>query len=255
MQLPMDITPFQLGILELLLVATALELGHRLGRRIKHTGEDTTSPQTAVLGLVGLLLAFSFSLAENRFELRKLLVVDEANAIGTLYLRADLLSKPAGDELRAHLRRYVDVRIAWHRGAFEEAQRGHLEAEQTRLQQSMWNVVMREMKRDPHDTTVPLAVQVANQVIDDAAARKAARANRVPASVVVLLAIAVALGALTIGYRPGAQRRSALGSSIFAVLTALTLITLLDLDRPTLGFIRVTTQPLIDARQAMQPAP
>jgi hypothetical protein len=252
----MEIAPWQLAVAQLLLVAVALEIGHRLGRRLTHADEEeVASLRAAVIGLAGLLLAFSLSMAQTRYDLRKNLVVEEGNAIGTLYLRADVLTDAAAGELRDRLRRYIDVRIGLHLSHFDEARRARAERDQSRLQHEMWSIVMREELRDPRLTTTPLVTTVMNEVIDIAATRKAADANRVPNAVLLLLVVAITLAGLAIGYRPGERRRGTAVAASFAILATLTLFTLLDLDRPTRGLVRISEQPLLDARQGMRSAP
>jgi hypothetical protein len=203
----------------------------------------------ATLGLLAFLLAFTFGLASSRFDTRKEFVLDEANAIGTCYLRAGTL--PEGNqEIRALLREYVDVRLQSLRSG--ELWRGMRGSEE--LHNRLWAQAEAVAKKNSGSMVVGLFVQSLNEVIDLHAKRVwAAFYNRIPGSIwIALYSVAVlALGAM--GYHGGLAGTSR-SLAILAVAFTFSLVMWLiaDLDRPHEGSLIVSQQPLIDLRNSMK---
>jgi hypothetical protein len=122
------------------LLVAITEAGYRLGRRIQHRMTDEQKGHldaimAGLLGLLGLLLAFAFGLSASRFDTRKQLVLDEANAIGTAYLRAQALPAPARADVRSLLRAYTDLRVMAARRSIPEKELAEAEA----IQQQLWS--------------------------------------------------------------------------------------------------------------------
>jgi len=237
-----------------LLVLLAVELGFRLGRRRFNRPEHETEGPVgamvgATLGLLALLMAFTFSLAASRFDARRMVLLDESNAIGTAYLRADLIPEPHRTAVRDLLREYVDMRL--------EAARS-LDASRTltrsaELHTLIWEHVAAVGRDNPGSITAGLFVQSINDVIDLHAKRAMlALRNRIPSSIwYVLYGIAImSLG--TMGYHAGlaGTRRSPGSLIVCAAFTAVMWLTL-DLDRPQQGMFRVSQQPMIELRESM----
>jgi hypothetical protein len=243
---------WQIALVTLVLVGVALEAGFRMSHPRRRLLEGAATLQGAVLALVGLLLAFSFSLSEQRFDLRRHVVVDEANAIGTLYLRTGLWSEPARFRMRDLLRRYLDVRIESYASGIREL--AGLAPEADRLQYDLWSLLEQEAPRLPAPTLL-LSTQALNQVIDLGTVRRAEFENRLPDSVVYMLLLAVLGAGLLIGYRPEGKQRGVALWAIFAVLVSGLLFVLLDLDRPRRGLIQVSQRPLLLLRESLQSRP
>jgi len=247
-----------LFILTLFLVLLSIEGGYRLGRyRLTRSEHEKEAPVgamvAAMLGLLAFMLAFTFGLAAQRFDTRRQVLLDEANAIGTTYLRAAMLPE-RGEELRSLLRKYVEVRLDAVR--FDDVSAGIRESES--LQNELWSNTVDLARKNPDSIVVGLFVQSLNELIDLHATRVAAGVrSRIPSPIwLALFAVAaIALGAM--GYHAGLVRTSrplailAVGVTFTAVIGLIA-----DLDRPTQGIVRVSQQALIDVRESMRaPAP
>jgi hypothetical protein len=246
--------PVAIAVLVTLLAA--VELAYRAGRRHGPLDQATLVPlgtlQTAVLSLLALLLGFSFALAESRYSTRKRLVVDESNAIGTTYLRAELLPPDTRAEVQRLLARYVDARVAFHEAGTHRARVTATGAEAERVQAQLWRRGVAAAERDPRAVTTGLFLQSLNQVIDLETLRLVALENRVPAAILILLLFVALVAAALIGYGCGA-----VGSRHF-VITTLTIVAFLavmalivDFDRPERGLVRVSQQSMVRLRHEL----
>jgi hypothetical protein len=233
-------------------VLGSLELGHRLGRSAPAGEKQFATISSSILAPVGLLLAFSFSLAESRQMARREAVVREANSIGTFWLRTALLPEPVRGEMRVRLRRYVDLHFEHREGRIDEAYRTELEAEASRLQKELWALLMREAHRAPDSLSLLLAAPALNALIDDAESVLAARENRLLDSIFAFLFALIAFGAATVGYGARAEKRNGLLWLAFAVVLGGVLLVLLDMDRPRRGLILTGIEPYVRLRASMQ---
>lgn len=167
---------FLLLVLFAAILAGASEAGFRLGRRAESRSTENAKSKLGVvaggiLALLGLLLGFTMSMAVTRFEARKQLVLDEANAIGTSYLRTRLLPAPESTEIANLLREYVAVRIRYA-DAVEDSDRLRATREQAaHLQNEFWTRAVAYGQKDPNAVKAGLLLQSLNQVIDLEAAR------------------------------------------------------------------------------------
>jgi hypothetical protein len=211
--------------------------------------EDFSLILASTLTLLGLLIGFSFSMAASRYDQRKNLEEAEANAIGTEYLRADLLPAADADKVRGALKRYLDLRIRYY-GADPSGTR-ILDPETARLQTELWGAVTGPAKRQP-DPVVALVVAGMNDVINAQGYTQAAWWNHVPMTAVALMiGIAVMCNAL-IGFGAKAaplQKRLLLILPLFVAL-AFTLI--FDMDTPRLGLIKVVPQNLLALQEQLK---
>ncbi len=231
-------------------------LAHRSGRRRARAGDAPlpTEASSALLALLGLLLAFTVSMAVGRFEARKQLVIAEANAIGTAALRTQLLPAPHAAESRALLRDYAAQRVRWGEAARTEATEREVEAADARIQRALWShaIAAAALRPDPQHA---LYVAALNEVIDVQAERIHARANRVPESVILLLAtvgmLALAVAARLHG-RNGA--RGALDYHALALAVWLVIALIVDLDQPRRGWVQVDQASLRAAADALASA-
>jgi hypothetical protein len=249
------LSSLELGLILFGVVFGATGLGLLAGRYLRHRSEHLREPfgalQAALLGVVGLVLAFALALAVGRYEDRRAAVVDEANAIGTTYLRAQTLAEPVRTRSLERLVRYTDASmrltdsVPGSAGALEAVADGEL------LQRELWRLAGQALADAPTASAPRLYVESLNSMIDMQTVRVAGLNNRVPGAVlaVEVLGAAVALGLL-------AFYLSLLGRGMTTVLLAAALITLLllvtfDLDRPTRGLIRVPDAPLTSLRASM----
>jgi len=207
---------------------------------------------SAVLGLLALLMGFTFSIAVERFDARRLLVLEEANAIGTAYLRAQLLSEPHRARMSGILRQYVDNRIALARARPGEA--SPLLARNDALVTDMWSATSAAFPTIQGLDFSSVYLNAVNAVIDLDASRKAARMARVPAEVVAVLLIYLVTTAGMLGYVLQGAAVKAAGAFLLALLT-LSLALIVDIDRPTLGGIVEGQGPMEALRDALATPP
>ena len=191
-------------------------------------------------------------MAMSRYDLRRQLVVDEANAIGTTYLRAKMLAKPQSTEIPTLLLRYIDVRLIFSASSRDQPAFARADAEAERLHRALWSQAMAAVKSNPQPVPTGLFVQSLNEVIDDHAKRVAAMQNQVPALIFAVLYL-VAIGAMGLtGFACGlAGRRSLVAALSASVLIALVAFAITDLDQPRRGLIRTSQQSLIDLRASI----
>ncbi len=229
----------------------SLEAGYRLGRKAAHEGESPTSGQVgaiqgAILGLLGLLLGFSFSGAASRFLEKQDLILQEANAIGTVYLRADLLDEPYASQIRSTLADYVRHRLDASKrlGASSDAQPlAALESDVAKFHAQLWAAARDGVRAKPATTAVVL--DAVNLVIDLHTTRVTAGQKRLPGFVLALLVLCSMLGMAAIGYGCGLAGRRDLPMTLsLVILFAAALWTTIDLDYPRAGLIRLSDAPL-----------
>lgn len=248
-----------LFVLTILLVLFTFEGGYQLGKRRRTASEAEKDEPVegmvqASLGLLALLLAFTFGVAVSRYDDRRQLVVDEANAIGTTYLRAAVI--PAhGEEVRALLREYVDVRLKAVRsgGTIEQAMRLSDE-----LHAQLWAHTADVARDHPTSIVVGLFMQSMNEVIDLHAERVAVSVrSRIPGVVWAALYAVAILALATMGYRAGLTGTSRSLAVLAMALTFSVVIGLIaDLDRPGEGMLRVSQQTMVDLQASMtEPKP
>ena len=231
-------------------------VGLLLGRHLRHRSEHLREPfgvlQAALLGLVGLILAFGLALAVGRYESRRAAVVDEANAIGTTYLRAQTLPEPVRSQSLERLVRYTNTSIALSGSVPNSTGARAAVAQGQRLQRELWGLAGQALSDQPVASAPRLYVETLNEMIDMQTVRVAALDNRVPGAV---LAVEVGGAAIALGLL--AFYLAILGRGVSTALLAAGLITLLllvtfDLERPTRGLIRVPDTPLVNLRKSME---
>jgi len=233
--------------LGLLIAMTALwRLGAALHRRAEG-GADTGGESyvlSGAFGLLALLMAFAFSLAIGRYETRRLLVIEEANAIGTMATRLALLEDRQRLPLAAQLAHYAKTRAAVGRNAPEAAWQAAHEAS-ARECGGFGDALFAALRAMPPDTRGPVLVQAYNAMCDIATERHAARSARLPAEVLALLALYCCACSALLGFATGrADWRSGTSSVLFFALLAAAYITILDLDSPRSGAIIVPQEEL-----------
>ncbi len=238
----------------------AFEGGFRFGRLMHPKADESTRTwittiDAAILGILALLLGFTFSMALSRYDLRKELVLEEANTIGTTYLRAQLLPEPYRMEISGLLRQYVDVRLEGRQqlGKLREA---IVKSEQ--LLDQLWACAVdaSKAKRVSASAYVPLFLNSLNEMIDLHAKRLAAFENRVPQMVLALLFVCGTMTIMITGYGCGlSERRNLIPTSMMSVILAMVILVIMDLDRPGRGFIKVSQQAMIRLQQSLNPGP
>ena len=255
---------FRLSSLELaaLVLGAALgavAIGYLVGRSLRSRTADLHEPvgvvQTALLGFVGLILAFGLALAVGRYETRRASVVEEANAIGTTYLRAQTLSEPMRSRSLELLTDYTDASIALADAVPGSAAAQRALADGQGLQRELWALAGRSLAAAPIASAPRLYVETLNEMIDQQTVRKAALNNRVPPAVLwfELASAVLALGLLS--FYLALLDRSVWTVLIAAALVSFLLLITFDLDRPRRGLITVPATPLTDLRASMNLPP
>ncbi|RKH71262.1 hypothetical protein [Corallococcus aberystwythensis] len=250
----LDVVPvwlLALGVMGILFLS--MEAGYRLSHR-KPGLDEAPTLQASVLGLVALLLAFSFSMAAERYSLRRALVVQDANAIGTLYQRMGFLPEPTRGEMRAGLRRYTDLRVEGYDAAAEPERFAKLLQESEVLGDALWSRLEGVAPQLPTGVLM-LNSEALNEVLDTAEERLAAARNLIPTSIFALLLIGMLGSGVLLGYRPEARQRGLLSWTLFVVILTAVMFTLLDLDLTTRGRIRVDQRPMRALREKLHANP
>ena len=250
-----SLSTWQVAVIVLAVIGAATAAGHMSGRYLRERSETLREPfgvmQGALLGVVGLILAFGLTLAVGRYQDRRAATVAEANAIGTTYLRAQLIAEPARTPSLDLLRRYTTLAVQVSKEVPNSDAMRRTTAAEDILQRRLWRLGGEALAAAPVASAPRLYVDSLNAMIDQQAARLSSLNNRVPGAVLALevLGAAVALGLL-------ALHISILGRGLVPMLSAAVLMTLLllvtfDLDRPTRGLIKVPSTPLQDVRASM----
>lgn len=230
-----------------------------LGRALRHGAETLREPlgatQTALLALVGLLLAFGLAMAVGRYDTRRAAVVAEADAIETAFLRAQTLAEPVRSRSLDRLRRYVDTSIRRSRSVPGSDAALAAVADGHRLQRELWALAGAALEQAPAANASRLYVDSLNEMIDMQTVHVSALGNRVPSAVLVLelVGAAAALGLLAVYL--ALLGRGVLPVLFAAVLVSMLLLVTFDLDRPTRGLIEVPATPLAGARASMAQPP
>lgn len=253
---PLDLVP--LWIFFLLATAGSLlgvEGGYRIGswrhaQAIDEKESSVTAMVGSILGLLAFMLAFTFGLASTRFDARRSAVLEEANAIGTTYLRARLLPEPQRSSARILLRDYTELRTR----ATDPATIADVLAKSEELHQQLWTQATAAAEQDPHSITTGLFLQSLNETIDLHAQRVfVGMQSRIPQSIWLALFSLTLLGMSSVGYQAGlsATRRSP-EMALLALAFAIVLFLIVDLDRSHEGLLEVSQQAMIDLFKSMQ---
>jgi len=211
--------------------------------------EDFGIVQAATLTLLGLIIGFSFSMAVTRYDLRKHYEEEEANAIGTEYVRAGLLPASDAAGVHAQLRTYLELRIMFYRTR-NRRELQQINADTTRLQTDMWSAVQAPAVAQP-SPVIALAVEGMNDVLNSQGYTQAAWRNRIPTSAWGLMIAIAILCNLLVGY---GARKAGLKSGLLFVLPLVISIAFLliaDIDSPRGGLIHVVPQNLVSLSQSL----
>ena len=252
-----DIPVFLFVALFVLANLVAYEVGFRVGMWSKRRDPDGDEGPTgmivgSILALMAFLLAITMGMAGDRFDTRRGLVLAEANALGTTYLRAGYLPEAASAEMQELVIEYVPLRIA----PSDQAQLAANIQRSEELQAEMWAIAEEVARTDGSDVTA-LFIESLNDVIDLHTSRVVAGIYaRVPATILWLLVIGVIISLALVGYSAGLGRKRSPAIALVLVLFLGAVIWLVvDLDRPREGLIQVSQQPLIDLQQRLESEP
>lgn len=241
-------------------IVLMLELGRRirLVQRARHGDEMARglgAVEGAVFGLMGLLLAFTFSGAASRFDLRRQQIIDEANNIGTAYLRLDLLPPEARTLIQEKFRQYVDTRIETYRAIPDSARVNAALTRTTELQQEIWTLSVTAAHEVPGPQAAMLLMPALNEMFDIQATRIATTRMHPPAIIYLMLFVLTMICSFLAGYDMGAEStRSWVHMLGFALILGTAVYVILDLEYPRMGLIRLDAfdQLLVNVRTWMR---
>jgi hypothetical protein len=242
-----------LGMVAILL--GAVEIGYRRGMRAgpdEHVLSHATAWEGGLLGLLALLLGFTFAMAVTRFDNRRDLIPEEANAIESVGLRAHCLDRPSRDEVQALLPSYLDARIRSYATGISLRQTELAYQQGKALQHQLWNVVVSGTRAHPDSESVAAFVESADELVKAENRRHAALYNHVPLPVFAVLLVVAAAGMAVTGYSCGLHRRRLpLGMILLPMLIALVVALVFDLDYPRAGAIRAGQRAMLRLRGSL----
>lgn len=221
----------------------AMVIGRRVGvSRAERSGESgprgVATVEAAIFTLLGLLVAFSFSGAASRFDGRRHLIVEESNAVGTAWLRLDLLAEPTRGELRSMFREYLDLRLSTYSDPTDRALVARRLHETSAMQSRIWSTAVGATREAPH-LTMPL-LPTLNEMFDIASKRMASVHEHPPTIIFLTIALLTLAASYVAGNgMAGARSMYVVHSLAFSVLLALTFFIIIDMEHPRIGLIRV----------------
>lgn len=253
---PFDLIPLWLLVLAFgSLLWASVEVGYRWGKwRHQHIADEQVQSVGAmvasILGLVALLLGFTFSFTASRFDARRQGVLEEANAVGTTYLRANFLPAEVRTAAVKSLKEYVDVRLEGVRSGDPTAAIARSEE----LQLVLWSQATTAGNQQPNSQVVALYVNSLNNMIDLHSVRiHAGLRSRLPLVIWVGLLTISFLSMAAVGYQSGlANSARSPVKSVLIIAFTIVLALIADLDRSNEGLLRVSQQPLADVQKLME---
>ncbi len=250
-----------LGLTVLLILLLFMEAGFRLGLRHGPARKDTEKTLrgdvtlSAMLALLGLMLAFTYAFSLSRADLRKQAVVNEANAIGTAFLRADLAPEPGRSELRQHLLEYARTRELTAEGVKNVKHLHELIGRSLEAQGKLWPATMLAIQGGVSTPLEALLVQAINGVLDAHTTRFAMGFDHLPPLVLFALILVAALSMAGAAHNAGIRGRMIRWRMIsFAFIMVTLIVIIVDFDQSLRGFIQVSNQSLISLVQDMEAA-
>jgi hypothetical protein len=251
---------YQLSLRSLYFVTVVVVLisvvsGFYIGSYIRRQGKNEQEPPIgavvgALLGLLAFILAFTFGMAASHFDARRQLLLDEVNAIGTAFLRADFLSEPQRTETKQLLRKYVDIRLEAVQQP-KKLQQALVDSEA--LQDQLWSQVTSLSKQTKDKILLGLYIQSLNEVIDLHSKRvTVAIQYRIPGSIWLALYFISIMAMVAVGYHFGLTGgRSLLVTLLLSFAFSTVILLIADLDRAGEGLLKVSQQPMLELQQKL----
>lgn len=247
-----DFSSLTITLVLFVLIVVFNELGFRTGRFIQNRTDTeiktlTGAIQASTLGLLALLLGFTFSMSMQRFDSRSQALIEEANAIGTVMLRVELLPTQFRPEANRLLQAYVDLRV--EAGQIDMTRRAERQDHTTRiaqLQSALWSLAIESAQADPRPVTSGAFINALNDMIDSLGSRNALLEMHVPEVVLLLLFVVFLASGGILGYSSGLSGHRVIAPSLMvSFLIALIVFIIIDLDRPRRGLIQVNQNSML----------
>jgi hypothetical protein len=250
-------SPLLLPVLLIVILSIVMEAASKFGIQIvsadKISDDGWNVVQAGVLSLVAFMLGFSFAQAQAHFDERRALVVTEANAIGTTWLRADQLPAQQVPRFRGLLYDYLNLRKTAYQSTLTPQRLNEFRARSDGYQTRLWNIASAALRASPGDLGRSLLMQSLNDTIDDAARQQEALVAHVPTPIVTLTLLLVVLGGMIVGLgfaRSG--KRPRMLAIVYVLATVIVVDMVVDLDRPESGFVQVDLGPLTAQLDSMR---
>ena len=254
-----SLSTWQLALVLVSIMLGATILGLWLGSRVSERRENLRDPlgvvQGALLTLVALVLAFGLAMAVGRHDARRAAVVDDANAIGTAYLRAQTLSEPERGLSLQLLRDYTRESLNLSSSIPGSAAQKRAISAGSEIQRDLWRLAGEALAAEPTDSAPRLYTESLNEMIDMQTTRVAALNNRVPAAIVLFEVVGAATALALLAFYLAILSRGKVAALLTCGMLSLLLFVSLDLDRPTRGFIQIPTTPLTALQDSMEMPP
>ncbi len=254
-----SLNSWELAFLLAGILVGATILGLVVGRSLRHHSETLREPfgvvQGALLTLVALILAFGLAMAVTRYEARRAALVDDANSIGTAYLRAQTLREPVRNESLPLYVRYTDASLRLSTSVPGSSAEKSAVAAESALQRQLWRLAGEALDTQPTQSAPRLYVESLNDMIDMQTTRVSALNNRVPAPILWTQVIGAATALFLLALYLAVLSRGVLTVLLAAALLTLLLFVTFDLDRPARGLITIPDTPLLQLRASMELPP
>lgn len=238
-------------LISLVVVLGAGEIGRALGVREKR-GYSVATLEAAILGLLALMISFTFAMALSRYEARREAVLNEANAIGTAALRARLLPAPYNSDVLRLLKEYVQLRLDVSNGSPTREKLNTAINRSNAIQEALWQQAKLVSAKDKAVVPTGIFIQSLNEMIDSQGKRLSAAFNQIPNTVLLALYGIAAIASGFSGYASGlTSKRTRLPVLIVGALICLVILLIQDIDQPYGGFIRVSQRPMVDTAASL----
>lgn len=247
---------FLIAIVLFIIMMITYRLGHLLKQshvnKGKVSSEESLGPiEGSLLGLLALLLSFTFGMSASRYDDRRQIIVEEANDIGTAILRCDMYPDSIKKQLKSNFKDYVEARIEYYNAGIDVNKIEIAKSKTEKRSKAIWNIVMAESQKPENILRSQQMIPALNSMIDDITTRDEVKNATVPESIFWLLFLLIFSASFIIGYSSKGKKINHVLVYGFSLMTTLTVFLILDLDRPRRGLINSnnTEQNIVELRE------